>query len=130
MSLQALRDLAKDDPALARKLNLAKTTEALILSAQDVGVTLTEADIQGESDDFEIDSAQLSQVTGGMRAMAGFSLSSFKATVLSAEGAHSCNTSTCTECKNCDNEVHTCNTRDCKECNSCGSSDSASLRFC
>ena len=127
MSLQALRDLAKDDPALARKLNLAKTTEALILSAQDVGVTLTEADIQGESDDFEIDSAQLSQVTGGMRAMAGFSLSSFKATVLSAEGAHSCNTSTCKECRNCG--AHSCNTRDCKDCNSCSSSDSTSLSF-
>ena len=127
MSLQALRDLAKDDPALARKLNLAKTTEALILSAQDVGVTLTEADIQGESDDFEIDSAQLSQVTGGMRAMAGFSLSSFKATVLSAEGAHSCNTSTCTDCKNCG--AHSCNTSTCSECNSCPKSSSASLSF-
>jgi predicted ribosomally synthesized peptide with nif11-like leader len=127
MSLQTLRDLAKNDPALARKFNLSTTTEALILSARDAGVTLTEADIQGESDDLEIDSDQLSQVTGGMRSMGGFSMSSFKSTVFRAEGAHTCNTRDCDECNNCG--AHSCSTRDCKECNSCSSSSSSSLTF-
>lgn len=127
MTMQALRDLAKNDPALARKFNLAKNVDALIASAADVGVVLTEADIQGETEDIQIDDAQLSQVTGGMRAMGSFSLSSFIAIAQGADGAHSCNTSTCTECKNCG--AHSCSTKDCKTCNSCSKSKSASLSF-
>ena len=71
MTLQALRDLAKSDPAIARKFNLAKSVDALIESAADFGVVLTEVDIQGETADIEIDDSQLSQVTGGMRSMGG-----------------------------------------------------------
>ena len=48
MTLQALRGLAKSDPAIARKFNLAKSVDALIESAADFGVVLTEADIQGD----------------------------------------------------------------------------------
>ena len=111
MSLQTLRDLAKNDPALARKFNLSTTTEALILSARDAGVTLTEAYIQSESDDFEVDSYQLSYVAGGMWSMGGFPMSSSKSIVLRSEGAHTCKIS------------------DCKECNRCSSSSFSSLTF-
>ena len=127
MTLQALRDLAKSDPAIARKFNLAKTVGALIAAAAEFGVVLTEADVQGESLDVEIDDSQLSQVTGGMRSMGGFSLSSFTAFVQRADGAHSCNTSTCTECKACG--AHSCSTGDCKECTNCSNSGSGSLKF-
>ena len=128
MTLQALRDLAKSDPAIARKFNLAKSTDALIKSAAEFGVVLTEADIQGESVDVEIDTAQLSQVTGGMRSIGGFSLSAFTAVVQRANGAHSCNTSTCEECSAC--TAHSCSTRNCSECTNCSSdSNSAPLKF-
>ena len=127
MTLQVLRDLAKSDPAIARKFNLAKTVGALIAAAAEFGVVLTEADVQGESLDVEIDDSQLSQVTGGMRSMGGFSLSSFTAFVQRADGAHSCNTSTCKECKACG--AHSCSTGDCKECTNCSNSGSGSLKF-
>ena len=127
MTLQALRYMAKSDPAIARKFNLAKTVGALIATAADFGVVLTEADIQGESVDVEIDDSQLSQVTGGMRSMGGFSLSSFTAIVQGAEGAHSCDTSTCKECRACG--AHSCNTGNCNECKNCDNSGSASLKF-
>ena len=127
MTLQALRDLSKSDPAIARKFNLAKSVDALIESAADFGVVLTEADIQGETVDIEIDDSQLSQVTGGMRSMGGISLSSFTATVQRADGAHSCSTRPSCDCGTCN--VHSCNTSSCSECNNCDSDNAAPLKF-
>ena len=127
MTLQALRDMAKSDPDIARKFNLAKTVGALIAAAADFGVVLTEADIQGESVDVEIDDSQLSQVTGGMRSMGGFSLSSFTAIVQSADGVHSCSTRPSCECRTC--YQHSCNTSSCSECNNCDSDNAAPLKF-
>jgi len=124
MSVKMLRELASKDARLTSLLNNAQTPEALASIARDAGVSIDLDDL--DSSDEEISDDELATVTGGMRGVSGGGLR-MKSFMFNADGAHTCNTSTCTECSNCG--AHTCNTSTCTECRNCDSSGSSGVKM-
>ena len=96
MSIQQLRDIASNDAELCGLLNEAKSFEQLIHIANNRGITL-DLDVIDE----EVSDKDLTAVTGGMRGLGSSNVSMKGFTFNSADGAHTCDTSTCKECNSC-----------------------------
>lgn len=122
MTMDKLRKRASHDPELTRKLNQAETFENLAYIAGQVGIDIEQSDFEAQNE--ELSEEELSNVSGGMRSVGGtLGIRKFMA----KDGAHTCDTSTCTDCSSCG--AHTCDTSTCKECNSCGASSFQTSRF-
>ncbi len=121
MTIIKLKELAATDTELASKLNGAHTFERLAHIANEVGIDITLDEL--EPLNTELSEEELSEVSGGVRALGGVGMKKFL-----ADGAHSCDTSTCKECRSCG--AHSCDTKAGNTCcSSCGTSSGTKLSF-
>ena len=121
MTIEKLRELAATDSGLASKLNDAETFERLAHIADELGVDITQNELETQNEELSED--ELSEVSGGVRALGGFSMKSFM-----ADGAHSCSTKSGCSCGDCD--AHSCTTADGNTCcNNCGAKTGTKLSF-
>jgi predicted ribosomally synthesized peptide with nif11-like leader len=122
MTIEKLRERAANDPGLTRKLNRAETFESLVYLADKVGIDIKQDDFKTQNE--ELSEEELSEVSGGVRALDGFGLQKFMA----KDETHSCDTSEGNKCcKNCG--AHSCTTSAGCECGNCQVAVGTSLRF-
>jgi len=117
MTIEKLRERAANDLGLVTKLNRADTFESLVALADEVGIDIKQDDFKTQNE--ELSEEELSEVSGGVRALGGFGLRKFMA----KDGAHTCNTAegnTC--CNNCG--AHSCSTSAGCSCGNCGAGES------
>ena len=123
MTVEKLRKLASNDPGLTSKLNGAHTFERLAYIADEVGIDIKQDELETQNE--ELSEEELSEVSGGMRALGRLGMKKFMS---ETEETHSCTTSPGCSCGNCD--THSCDTRDGNTCCSgCGAKTGTSLRF-
>jgi len=122
MTIEKLRERAANDPGLTRKLNRAETFESLVYLADKVGIDIKQDDFKTQNE--ELSEQELSEVSGGVRALDGLNLQKFMA----KDETHSCDTSEDNKCcKNCG--AHSCTTSAGCECGNCQVAVGTSLRF-
>jgi len=121
MTIEKLRELAVTDSGLASKLNEAETFERLAHIADELGVDITQNELETQNEELSED--ELSEVSGGMRSLGGLGMKRFM-----ADETHSCTTSPGCSCGNCD--AHSCSTSDGNTCcTNCGTTTGTKLRF-